>query len=168
MKRVGWVELCETHRFAADRTTGLAVLNPSYELLATTAAARSKRCQASVCSSTSRPQALIMKNPRVHYTEIDDHAHAIGYVCITWAILETELDKLLTVLAPLEFGEAGESVLGNSNIRDKIKMLKALGFIRKPADNWYHQLEQVLNHIDQQLRITRNQYIHDLWINQVT
>jgi hypothetical protein len=105
---------------------------------------------------------------KVHYVEIDDHAHAIGYVCITWAILETELDKLTTVLAPLELGDASEAVLGNSNIRDKVKMLKALGFMRKPNDKWYDDLEQRLNLIDNQFRITRNQYIHDLWINQVT
>jgi hypothetical protein len=137
-------------------------------LLATTPAARSKRSHASGNNSTSGIVGFfIMNNPRVHYQAIDEHAHAIGYVCITWAILETELDKLLSALAPLEPGEPGESVLGNSNIRDKVKMLKALGFIRKPVDDWYNDLEKVLNLIDQDLRIARNQYIHDLWINQV-
>jgi hypothetical protein len=109
-----------------------------------------------------------MTKPRIHYAPIDEHAHAIGYVCITWAVLETEIDKLLIMLTPLEYGEVGESILGNSNIRDKIRMLKALAFIRKPADEWYDELERTLNFIDSELRIGRNRYIHDLWIQQAT
>jgi hypothetical protein len=111
-----------------------------------------------------------MKTARLHYEQIDDHAHAIGYVCITWAVLEVEVDKLLTMLAPLEFGEVSESILGNSNIRDKIKMLKALAFARKPegADDWYEDIEKIINLIDGDLRSTRNRYAHDLWVQGVT
>jgi hypothetical protein len=60
----------------------------------------------------------------------------------------------------------GESVTGNSNMRDKIKMLKAVGFIRKPSDEWYAEFEGVLNQIDDDLRLTRNRYIHDLWVQE--
>jgi hypothetical protein len=109
-----------------------------------------------------------MTEPRIHYQPIDDHAHAIGYVCITWAVLETEVDKFLTFLTPLEYGEVGESILGNSNIRDKIKMLKALAFIRKLDDGWYRELDAVLKLIDDNLRPDRNRYVHDLWIEHAT
>jgi hypothetical protein len=114
---------------------------------------------------------VAMTESRIHYEFIDDHAHAVGYVCVAWAILETELDRMFLDLVPLSQRtpvdkSICESVTGNSNMRDKIKMLKAIGFIRKPSDEWYAEVEKVLDLIDNDFRTTRNRYIHDLWVQE--
>ena len=97
---------------------------------------------------------------------IDEHAKAIGYLCIYWAALEHGLDSMLEKLTPLEHGQAGNSITAHAHFNDKLKMIEALGFIRKPNKGWFASLRWTLNKIDKKLRPERNNYIHGLWIGK--
>ena len=95
---------------------------------------------------------------------IDEHARAIGYLCIFWAALEHGVNSTLQTLTPLEPGAVSDSITANADIHEKLRMLKAIGFIRKPTNAWFGQLEKVTKEIDDKLRLERNRYIHDLWM----
>src|SRR3546814_7040665 len=51
------------------------------------------------------------------------------------------------------------------DMREKIKVLLALGFLKKPADDWYSEFKTTINEIDNDLRPERNRMIHDSWHN---
>src|SRR3546814_18122916 len=53
------------------------------------------------------------------------------------------------------------SIVNNMDMRDKIKGLLALGFLKKPSDDWYNELKTTINEIDNDLRPERNRMIHD-------
>jgi hypothetical protein len=55
----------------------------------------------------------------------------IGYISIYWAWLEHAVDELITLLAPLDRGHCAEAITGNTDIRQKVQMVRALAFIRK-------------------------------------
>jgi hypothetical protein len=107
-----------------------------------------------------------MVSPLIRYDYLDDHAHAIGYVCIKWSMLEAECDRLIEVLAPLEHGNASASILGHIDITEKIKIMRALGFLRKTTDAWYDRLDSALKNIDEDVRPKRNRFIHDTWLHK--
>ena len=95
---------------------------------------------------------------------IDEHARAIGYVCIYWAALEHGIDSLLQTITPLEPGRISDCITANADIRAKMQMVKALSFARKPTDGWFEHVEEVINRIDNNLRLQRNRFIHDAWV----
>lgn len=100
----------------------------------------------------------------LHHPAIDEHARAIGYLCIYWAALEHGVDSMLRTLTPLESGQISDSITANADIRDKLRMLKAIGLIRKLSLSWFMRLEETINIIENKLRVARNRYIHDLWM----
>src|SRR3546814_17474159 len=61
--------------------------------------------------------------------------------------------------------DASASIVNNMDMRDKIKGLLALGFLKKPSDDWYNELKTTINEIDNDLRPERNRMIHDSWHN---
>jgi hypothetical protein len=88
----------------------------------------------------------------------------LGYISIYWAWLEDAIDALITELAPLEEGHAANAVMGNTDIRQKVQMLKALAFIRKgETDGWYEAVIANVNVIDNDLRGRRNAFVHAPW-----
>jgi|SRR5579872_871440 len=95
--------------------------------------------------------------------QIQQHARAIGYLCIFWAALEHEIDTFLDALIPLEAGQVSDSVVANIDFREKLRILLALGFIRKPNAGWFRRLERTVNHVDNGLRPERNRFVHDQW-----
>ncbi len=42
-------------------------------------------------------------------------------------------------------------------------MLRAIAYIRRVDDEWFHELNEVLNKIDSDLRERRNRFTHDTW-----
>ena len=103
---------------------------------------------------------------RLSFNGFDGHATAIGYTCITWSILETEIDELTSILCGIQPNtDESRSITGNVDIRDKINICLALGFIRKPDDEWFCDLQFTLQtFVDNDLRNRRNRFIHDRWI----
>src|SRR6266849_10694227 len=94
---------------------------------------------------------------------IAEHAQAIGYVCVLWASMEVNLDRLLETVLHLENSDVADSLTANIDLREKLEALKAVAFIRKPTDKWFEEVEQLANYVDGVLRPARNRYVHDLW-----
>jgi len=74
------------------------------------------------------------------------------------------VDFILQALVPLGEGAVSDSITHNVDIRAKLQMSKALGFIKKPSAKWFGDLEKCLNIIDNDLRTKRNRMVHDSWI----
>lgn len=88
----------------------------------------------------------------------------LGYITIYWAWLEDIVDELITVLAPLERDHPADAILGNSDIRQKAQMIRALALIRKgDHTDWYDGVVETINAIDNDLRVRRNQHVHAAW-----
>ena len=95
---------------------------------------------------------------------LNPHAVQIGFLCIFWSRLEFELTSLLTsLMAPVDL-QAAIIVVHNMDFREKIAATLALGFHKKPSDDWFSQLKSTLNEIDNTLRPTRNRWVHDHYL----
>lgn len=91
-------------------------------------------------------------------------AEQLGVAVIAWGWLEHVTQNLVALLMALDRNEAN-AALGHLDIKDHVNILKTLGFLKKPNDPWFAELEQFLNHVDNDLRAVRNRMIHDVWGN---
>src|SRR3546814_10259845 len=67
-------------------------------------------------------------------TPLGKIADNLGYLCLAWSWLELEVTATACALMePLEI-DASASIVNNMDMRDKIKGLLALGFLKKPSD----------------------------------
>jgi hypothetical protein len=98
--------------------------------------------------------------------DFNKHATALGLACISWSLLEDVVGDTLAELIPLEHEDGADiagAVNANVDFRSKLQVLLAVGFVRKPGDNWFYELEHLINRIDNELRPERNRYVHDVW-----
>jgi hypothetical protein len=96
---------------------------------------------------------------------VNEHARAIGYVCILWAAMEGRLDQLLAALIPIpiQSGNVNHIVAANIDFREKLAMIKALAMERKGDSPWSRDIVDLMNKIGGTLRLKRNRLIHDSW-----
>ncbi len=96
--------------------------------------------------------------------QLEEHAKAIGFVCIHWTRLEQITDTTLAVLLklPMDSIEA-HCIMVEMDFRQKLKSLKHIAFAKKPSEEWFANLEKLVNYIDNDLRSARNRYVHDIW-----
>lgn len=93
-----------------------------------------------------------------------EHAREIGNLCICWSRLELECTMLLlTLMQPVGSFEA-MIPLTNMDFREKLASITALGFHKKPSADWFTELREVVNDLDNNLRPLRNRYVHDHWL----
>jgi hypothetical protein len=109
-----------------------------------------------------------MADYRLSIPQLDQHAQAIGYVCITWGWLEGVIDHLLNVATPLPRGDAAECITANADMERKILMLKGVAFLRRKDDQWFNDLCETLDYISNTLRNERNRFVHDRWTQSPT
>jgi hypothetical protein len=110
-------------------------------------------------------------------SKLDEHALALGHVCIAWGHLEEHLDMLIKDLLFAEppgnpasgnQWQAAQCVTANTDMRDKVQITLALGYLRRPDEIWFDKLKSCLDGIDNELRTQRNRMLHDIWIpNQI-
>jgi hypothetical protein len=114
-----------------------------------------------------------MSSYRIKIPQLERATQAIGYVCVFWAWLEDHIGEMILDLAPFdkakitdrEIKQLRDVIFVDSDIRSKIKILRAVAFIRKfDADTtWFAQMDKLLNKIDNELRPQRNRIIHGQW-----
>jgi hypothetical protein len=95
--------------------------------------------------------------------EVNKLALIIGHICIHWSRIEDTLDFAIGRLAYLEEGNITHAFTSNLDIRNKIQTLKALGFERKTNNEWFKELSEQLDYIDNVIRPERNKYVHSHW-----
>lgn len=77
---------------------------------------------------------------------LEGHAKAIGYACINWAWLELIAETFLMHLLTMHVTDpVGHCVMVNSDIRSKLAMIKSIGFLKRPSDDWFNRLETLVN-----------------------
>ena len=98
-------------------------------------------------------------------TPLGQIADNLGYLCLSWSWLELEINGILcTLMQPCDL-ETAASVVNNMDMRDKFKALLAVGFVKKPSEEWYMELKTLVDQIDNDLRPQRNRMVHDSWHN---
>jgi hypothetical protein len=112
-----------------------------------------------------------MSSYRIQVQQLERVTKAIGYICVYWAWLEDQIGEMILDLAPLdkhkllpkEIEQIRDVFLVDADIRTKIKVLRAIAFIRKWDDAWFNQVDKILNKIDNDLRPKRNRAVHSSW-----
>lgn len=94
---------------------------------------------------------------------LDEHVKAIGWLCIKWAHIELMLNQFIILLTPIYDEDIQKSLTSNMSMSDKIKVVDALTFIRRPSDGAHEAVRSLLNMIDNELRPERNKCVHDFW-----
>jgi hypothetical protein len=112
-----------------------------------------------------------MKAKRIIIRRLDQVANSIGYVCIFWAWLDDYLGELILKLCPFDprkivsrdLEKLDEIFRSHGDIRDKIRILRAVAFVRKWDNEWFKKVSTILDFIDNDLRVRRNRMVHDSW-----
>ena len=76
-----------------------------------------------------------------------------------------DVTLLLSAILNISDPKAKNVVLGVMEASHKIKALKAIAFAKKPSDDWYDRISDVLKDIDDKIRPERNRMIHDTWMS---
>lgn len=98
-----------------------------------------------------------------HLTLMEKAALELGHIAMHWAWIEDGLNQLVGELAHLDEPDVRNAICGNTDLRGKIQMAKGLAFIRKPTDDWLEATLGILDYIDNDLRVRRNNFTHAGW-----
>lgn len=90
-------------------------------------------------------------------------ALTIGLVCMQWASIEGGIDEFIQILAPFETDEIAHVFSGNMGLPEKLQTLRALAFVRNFDNDWLNDVLFLLNHIDNDIRVRRNGFVHAQW-----
>lgn len=101
----------------------------------------------------------------LNQSPLAEHAKYIGHLCLVWSWLEGAVDTLLYVLMESDEADAPTILIYNMDFRDKLSAARALGYLKKPNDEWYAELQKLINEIDNELRPARNRMVHDIWLS---
>ena len=120
---------------------------------------------ASACSDHRVPDKNVppweVRDPEPDLLKLRRTAEALGWLVTAWGLLEADIDVLLLRLIGTRFIY---EITGNVDFREKLAIIKAIGFEVHPAPRWFARLEAAVNQIDGKLRPERNRMIHDLWV----
>lgn len=105
-------------------------------------------------------EAYIRKRER----DLIDHSAQIGRLCTLWSGLELDIAHCLIAVAYLDEPTNKNVLIGALDMRAKSSALLAIGYKRKPTDDWFERLATTINAIDNDLRLARNRMIHDYWM----
>jgi len=91
---------------------------------------------------------------------LDGHALALGHLCFAWSHFEISIDSLLMSLVGI-YGEdnGAELVTSHMNLDQKLQIIKGMGFLKKPSDEWLGKLFSVVKEIGK-IKERRNHFVH--------
>jgi hypothetical protein len=92
-------------------------------------------------------------------------AEELGYLCLSWSWLDSSINSMLRALIDSPDEETSAAIANNMDMRNSCRAILALGFLKKPTDAWYSELQKLVNEIDNDLRVERNRMVHDSWHN---
>jgi len=91
---------------------------------------------------------------------IEEHALALGLLCIYWASLDNALANLLNTY--LGSDDVGAAVTA-PDTSTRCEQIRKLAHVTGPDGEWRDCLLRILRMIQKELAETRNRYIHDGW-----
>lgn len=94
---------------------------------------------------------------------IDQHARAVGLLCIYMASLDSVVVRLIEHLSHAD-KNATACVVGSSpDISQRCEIAKRLAVLRAAGTSWERCVTGILNLISEALAPRRNRYVHDEW-----
>lgn len=108
-----------------------------------------------------------MSQPPVKRTRdrFDRVALELGHISMEWGRLERALDEIIELLVPLDAAQIqiNQSLTGNIDVRGKIQIVRALAFLKHKDKEWLETILDLMDKIDNDLRVKRNAVIHAGW-----
>jgi hypothetical protein len=98
-----------------------------------------------------------------HWKMRDAHALALGQLCMSWAVLDSYMDKILGHLLSVEDAKVSAITTSAGDISQRCEIIKRLVVIENPGTAWRDWLIALVNRVSGELAPTRNRYIHDSW-----
>lgn len=99
--------------------------------------------------------------PFVGAEVINEHALALGHLCIYWATLDNVLASFLEFY--LNIDEKTAACIAAPDTSSRCEAIRRLAFVTGPDGEWRDCLIRILNRIQGELAEERNRYIHDDW-----
>ena len=105
-----------------------------------------------------------MKKPRPQPDKLKMFHEAIGEMCSEWAYLEGWINRLFLAVGNWDYRQP-MAVLMSGCIahRDQIAAIKVGVIERCAAGKFLNLILDSLNYVDNELRVERNRYVHDIW-----
>jgi hypothetical protein len=96
--------------------------------------------------------------------QIKPFTEAIGEMCIEWAHLEGLVNRLFLSIGGWDYRLPTALVMsGCLDFRDQIKAAEIGAITRCPHGEFLNNTIACLDYIDNELRVTRNRFVHDIW-----
>jgi hypothetical protein len=90
---------------------------------------------------------------------------AIGEMCNEWAHLEQWINRLFLAVGNWNYRDRMALLMsGCIAQRDQISAIRVGVIERCPAGKFLNLVLDSLNYVDNELRIERNRYVHDIWV----
>jgi hypothetical protein len=91
---------------------------------------------------------------------MEEHAIALGLLCIYWATLDNAVAELLNNY--LNSAPIGAAVVA-PDISTRCEQVRKLAHVSGPSGEWRECLLHILNMIQGEMAEARNRYVHDDW-----
>ena len=101
---------------------------------------------------------------RLYFVDREHHATALGYVCMTYAMLELTINHLIEKLVPCSV-DARRSIVDalGSPIEKRCVLINKLASLSAISDEWKHAIEHNLSIVMNDISKDRNRLVHDVW-----
>lgn len=93
----------------------------------------------------------------------DSHALQLGRLCISWAVLDSYLDKILGALLRCTPDKISAITTSAGDVGQRCEMIKRLIVIENPGAAWRNWLIALITRASGELAPLRNRYVHDGW-----
>lgn len=95
---------------------------------------------------------------------LDQHAQAIGSLCIMFNAMEARVNSLIGVLSRMEKTDL-QCFTNQLDLLKKLPILKALAFRKRPSQLWFDDIDLMVWAITERIMPRRNRYVHDTWLS---
>lgn len=103
---------------------------------------------------------------RKHRNPLARHAIALGELCIRYRFLEEAVETFFEIMLAKLSEEERKVILNQTDLLKELAIMRGLGFIKKPDDKWYVDLDLVVWAIETNIVPRRNRFIHDRWVKK--
>lgn len=92
------------------------------------------------------------------------HALAIGALCNSWSMLESQTRMLLIKASAMPISRLSFGIVHCFDVRDCLTAIKLAIIDAKWSVEVSNEAISCINYIDSTLRVRRNRFVHDTWI----
>ncbi len=94
---------------------------------------------------------------------LDPFALGVGRLCHAWADLESVVEFLFEILTGMGITPSSGVIVSCLDFRDLMNAVRVGAIATGQDRRWADEIIQTLNYIENDLRNSRNRYVHDRW-----